>query len=85
MLAVAGETATETVAGGVCVGGVVDFEAVPQEARAIASRDTSRNRKMVRSAEYIVGIVWDKEARNGNWTQGQKWGRGGETSDEVMT
>lgn len=82
MLAVAGETATEMEAGGVCVGGEVDFEAVPQEARAIASRDTRRNRKMVRSAEYIEGIVWNKEAGKGNWTQGQKWGRGGETSDE---
>ena len=31
---------------------------------------------MVRSAEYIEGIVWNKEAGKGNWTQGQKWGRG---------
>lgn len=84
MLAVAGKMMTETVAGGVCVGGEVDFEAVPQEASAIARRDTSRKRKMVRSAECIVGTVWNKEERKGNWTQGQKWGSG-ETSTEVKT
>jgi len=77
MLAVVGETATVTEVGCVgCVGVVAVFEPELQEASARARRDTSRNRKRGRSAEDIARIVSDGKEGGGNWTVGQKWGRG---------
>ncbi len=52
------------------------MEAEPQDARAKAARDTSRNRKRRRSAEDIVRIVSEREAGRDNWTVGQNWCRG---------
>jgi hypothetical protein len=57
ILAVVGETATETEAGGGGGGVVTDLEAVPQEARAMAARNTNRKRKNGRRAEDMVRIV----------------------------
>lgn len=60
------------------------MEAEPQEARAMAARYTSRNRKRRRSAEAIVRIVSEREAGRDNWTVGQNWGRGLENVDSLQ-
>jgi hypothetical protein len=75
MLAEAGETETATDAG--MEGGTATFEAVPQEASAMAARKTNRNKKMRRKAADIVRLVSGRGREKGNWTEVQKWGMGG--------
>jgi len=79
MLAVVGETVTNTPAGGAVGGGtgLTILVAVPQEASAMAARNTSRNKKRGRSAEDIVRIVSTAQEGWDNWTWGQKRGREG--------
>jgi len=75
ILAVVGVTETETAAGGGCgVGpGVADLEPLLQEARAMAIRHTSRNRKNGRSAEDILRIVSVGGGEEGT----ERWARKG--------
>ena len=79
MFAVVGETVTETEVGfgGGTGPGEADLEPELHEARAMATRKTRRKRNRGRSAEDIVRIVSEEKKEGGNWTEGQKWNRGG--------
>jgi len=78
MLAVGGETATETVCVAGCVGLVVTLEALPQETRV---RDTSRSGGVRRNGQGMIRIVWRGErggetGRADRKGAGRKWKRG---------
>jgi hypothetical protein len=85
MLAVAGETLTEMEARGGAPGGgeVGVFEPEVQEERAREIRKQRMENRRSGVALHGRGrrgedmpIVSDKSAGKGNWTEGQKWGRG---------
>jgi len=73
-LAVGGATETVTEAEGGLGGGTV-CEAEPQATKKI---DKASGKKGLR--KDIVRIVWRREGRLGNWTEGQNWCRGDENS-----
>jgi len=77
MLAVEGETDTETEVGWVGEGvWLAVFDAAPQEASAVAAKNTSKNRNTGRRPEDIVRIVSRGADSRGNWTKVQKRGDG---------
>ena len=77
MLAVVGATATVTESGGGGFCFCPEEVELLQEASARARRPTNTNRNRGRSAEDIVRIVCGGGWDGGNWTVGQKRGRGG--------
>ena len=78
MLAVVGATATVTESGGGGLCFCPEEVELLQEASARTSRQTNTNTNRGRSAEGIVRIVCGGGWGSGNWTVGQKRGRGGE-------